>query len=430
MAQSCPYQYLQWREQRRGFYTKWEEDMLMVAQALTRSEVGWIRQHPELLKNVRPIDGLIAPEEIEFAARDWHGACDAFHRHAANRSKEIQRVMRVHRDPFEPIMCILEADSPLAEYRKITASTRSASATPAANPPVPDPGGLRPPMSICGFAACRLRPVQPSLQSIGPERAAAGQFSYGAKAFEPVEQSGRRPAREIAAGRRGGDGVLIEKRLDDGARALGAHLRCGGAQRLGAPRNLAGGAQGRACSLDQSKADGTRKGRLVWAHAAPAPKRLEGGPVALAHQKRDRTIPSQQRGDHPIGQHPSERFGIRPHGMDGADQVRGSERRRPAGLQRVVGVVDRRNKSIVPGQPRKHPSSHAYSARADGSKAVYGNEVRSKWGLGGGRHVFLRDLRAHFSARFSTALLRSANAAWFRSKSLARHHSASSACRS
>ena len=112
--------YLQWREQRRGFYTKWEEDMLMVAQALSRAEVGWIRQHPELLRNVRPIAGLIEQEEIDFAARDWHGACDAFHRHAANRSKEIQRVMRVHRDPFEPIMCVLEADSPLGEYRKIT----------------------------------------------------------------------------------------------------------------------------------------------------------------------------------------------------------------------------------------------------------------------------------------------------------------------
>ncbi|TCT30849.1 hypothetical protein EDC90_104421 [Martelella mediterranea] len=62
--------YLQWREQRRGFYTKWEEDMLMVAQSLTRSEVAWIRQHPELLQNVRPIEGLIAPEEIAFAARD------------------------------------------------------------------------------------------------------------------------------------------------------------------------------------------------------------------------------------------------------------------------------------------------------------------------------------------------------------------------
>jgi hypothetical protein len=28
--------------------------------------------------------------------------------------------MRGHRDPLEPIMCILEAVSPLAEYRKIT----------------------------------------------------------------------------------------------------------------------------------------------------------------------------------------------------------------------------------------------------------------------------------------------------------------------
>lgn len=107
--------YLQWREQRRAFYTKWEEDMLMVAQALTRTDVGWIRQHPELLQHVRPVEGLIAQEEIDFAIRDWHGACDAFHRHAATRSKEIQRVMRVHRDPFEPIMCVLEAESPLAE---------------------------------------------------------------------------------------------------------------------------------------------------------------------------------------------------------------------------------------------------------------------------------------------------------------------------
>lgn len=73
--------YLQWREQRRGFYTKWEEDMLMVAQALTRAEVGWwIRQHPELLNKVQPIEGLIAPEEIQFAARDWdEKGADAAH---------------------------------------------------------------------------------------------------------------------------------------------------------------------------------------------------------------------------------------------------------------------------------------------------------------------------------------------------------------
>ena len=46
------------------------------------------------------------------------------------------------------------------------------------------------------------------------------------------------------------------------------------------------------------------------------------------------------------------------------------------------------------------------------------------------RQVFRRDRRAHFATRSSTALLRSANAAWFGSKSLAPHHSASSACRS
>ncbi len=34
--------------------------------------------------------------------------------------KEIQRIARVHRDPFEPIMPVLEAESPVGEYRKIT----------------------------------------------------------------------------------------------------------------------------------------------------------------------------------------------------------------------------------------------------------------------------------------------------------------------
>lgn len=88
--------YLQGRKRRRGFFTKWEDDMLMVAVALTRPEVSWIRQHPELLRNVKPIDGLITTDEIAAAHRDWHGACEDFHHHAANRSKEIQRVMRVH----------------------------------------------------------------------------------------------------------------------------------------------------------------------------------------------------------------------------------------------------------------------------------------------------------------------------------------------
>lgn len=112
--------YLQWRERRRGFFTAWEADMLSISLSLTREETGWLRQHPELIERVVPIEGLVTADEIAFAKRDWHACCDAFHKHARNRIKEIQRVMRVHRDPFEPIMCVLEAPSPLAEYRKIT----------------------------------------------------------------------------------------------------------------------------------------------------------------------------------------------------------------------------------------------------------------------------------------------------------------------
>jgi len=113
--------YLQWREKRRGFYTRWKDDMLSVLLAMVRPETGWIWQHPELIQNVKPIPGLTDAADVKLAADDWHAACDICFKHASQRLKEIQRVMRVHRDPFEPIMCILEADSPLAEYRKITA---------------------------------------------------------------------------------------------------------------------------------------------------------------------------------------------------------------------------------------------------------------------------------------------------------------------
>lgn len=112
--------YVQWRERRRGFYTTWEVDMLRIALAMTRQDTGWLRQHGQLVHRVRPIPGLVSPEEIEAARADWNGACDAFFKHATGRAKEIQRVARVHRDPFEPIMPVLEAASPVGEYRKIT----------------------------------------------------------------------------------------------------------------------------------------------------------------------------------------------------------------------------------------------------------------------------------------------------------------------
>ena len=112
--------YVQWREHRRGFYTAWEVDMLNVAAALTRQSTGWLRQTPSMSDRLRPIPGLVTDADIEQVRLDWDAACERMHSHALGRSKEIKRVKRIHRDPFEPILVVLEADSPVAEYRKIT----------------------------------------------------------------------------------------------------------------------------------------------------------------------------------------------------------------------------------------------------------------------------------------------------------------------
>jgi hypothetical protein len=112
--------YVQWRERRRGFYTAWEVDMLRISLALTRKETGWLRQCPNLGCRLRPIEGLVSQSDIDQACANWDGACDNYFKHASSRVKEIQRVAKVHRDPFEPIMPVLEAESPVGEYRKIT----------------------------------------------------------------------------------------------------------------------------------------------------------------------------------------------------------------------------------------------------------------------------------------------------------------------
>lgn len=112
--------YLQWRERRRGFYTRWEIDLLSVTLSMARAETGWLRQTPRLGDRLRPIEGMIDQDEIDRARADWDGACDAFYKHARHRIREIQRVARIHRDPFEPILPVLEAASPVGEYRKIT----------------------------------------------------------------------------------------------------------------------------------------------------------------------------------------------------------------------------------------------------------------------------------------------------------------------
>lgn len=112
--------YVLWRERRRGFYTAWEVDMMRVAAALTRADTGWLRQCPHLINRVGAIPGLITDDDVSGARANWADACETMHKHALGRAKEIARVARVHRDPFEPILPVLEAASPVGEYRKIT----------------------------------------------------------------------------------------------------------------------------------------------------------------------------------------------------------------------------------------------------------------------------------------------------------------------
>jgi hypothetical protein len=112
--------YLHWRERRRGFYTKWEIDLLSIAAAICREETGWLRQSPRMGSSLRPIEGLVTEADISAVQSDWPAACDRMYKHARRRIKEIDRVARIHRDPFEPILPVLEAPSPVGEYRKIT----------------------------------------------------------------------------------------------------------------------------------------------------------------------------------------------------------------------------------------------------------------------------------------------------------------------
>ncbi|MGX5719443.1 hypothetical protein [Shinella zoogloeoides] len=111
--------YLSWRERRRGFFTVWECNMLSAALELVRQDTGWLRQRPDLAAHLMPIEGILEESAINAAKEDWNATCDVLHKHASIRFNEVRNVARVHRDPFEPILPILEADEPVNEYRKI-----------------------------------------------------------------------------------------------------------------------------------------------------------------------------------------------------------------------------------------------------------------------------------------------------------------------
>lgn len=111
--------YLTWRERRRGFFTASEKLFLYEAKALLRSSSGWLRQHPELSKRVRPVPKVLTYRDIARANRNWSDYCDRSLVYISDRSAEVRKSSRIHRDPFESILPVLEADAPLNQYKKI-----------------------------------------------------------------------------------------------------------------------------------------------------------------------------------------------------------------------------------------------------------------------------------------------------------------------
>ena len=111
--------FLVWRERRRGFFTLDEVNFLSDIVSWTRPGSGWLRQNPKLAKALKPTPGLISRREIDRVQKGWDSACDAAYHHAMNRLRDVKRATASHRDNFQAVLAVLEADSPLGEYRKI-----------------------------------------------------------------------------------------------------------------------------------------------------------------------------------------------------------------------------------------------------------------------------------------------------------------------
>jgi hypothetical protein len=111
---------LRWRKARRGFFAQPEIQLLCDLRSMAHPEGGWLLQHPELARNLVPIAGFISAGDIHRARKDWKAQCVAAREYAKARLRDIRHAQRFHRDTFEPILPLLDADSPLAGYRKIS----------------------------------------------------------------------------------------------------------------------------------------------------------------------------------------------------------------------------------------------------------------------------------------------------------------------
>lgn len=102
----------------RGYkYTHYEASLLFIIGGLFDKETGWIRQRPDLAEHLQVVPGFIDKKLVKRAQSNWDGVCDQAFDYYIQFAEEIERNAELIRDPFEPIMPILELESPISALK-------------------------------------------------------------------------------------------------------------------------------------------------------------------------------------------------------------------------------------------------------------------------------------------------------------------------
>lgn len=94
-------------------YSHYDLHLLNVITNQLEPGTGWIRQKPELANQLKPIPGFIDEAFIERAKADWDGVCNEVAAEYLKLVAQIKDVAEEQRDPFEPILPLLDVDHPL-----------------------------------------------------------------------------------------------------------------------------------------------------------------------------------------------------------------------------------------------------------------------------------------------------------------------------
>ena len=123
----CPgliQRFIEWKRERRGGYTRSVEITLQLMESLLHPEFGFIAQTPGFGVPLVPVRGLISKTDVQRVQASWGEACAHSRETIKKRLKELTKLMTKGRDPFEAILPVLDAPSPLREYYNIVYEIR------------------------------------------------------------------------------------------------------------------------------------------------------------------------------------------------------------------------------------------------------------------------------------------------------------------